>query len=103
MLTSLFWPGVSPELNSLKPGVPSGWHTGSPRRMTTYGRPPFRERGQVKCQTGPDIVGQTPVRLSKRFNPSQTFTALMAFREDPERARSAFRHPPDNLPRPRAT
>jgi len=53
--------------------------------------------------TGPDIVGQTPVRLSKRFNPSQTFTALMAFREDPERARSAFRHPPDNLPRPRAT
>jgi len=51
--------------------------------------------------TEPDIEGQTPARLSKRFSPSMVFTALIGFRTEPRRARSALRHPLDNLPRPR--
>jgi hypothetical protein len=47
----------------------------------------------------PAIEGQTPATLSARLTPSQTFTALMGLRTDPERARSALRHSPNDLPR----
>ena len=47
----------------------------------------------------PDVEGETPARLSARLSPSQTFTALMGLRDDPERAKSALRHSPNDLPR----
>jgi hypothetical protein len=47
----------------------------------------------------PAIEGQTPATLNARLSPSQTFTALMGLRTDPERALSALRHSPDDLPR----
>jgi hypothetical protein len=49
--------------------------------------------------TEPAIEGQTPARLSARLSPSQTFTALIGLRSDPERALSALRHSPHDLPR----
>jgi hypothetical protein len=51
--------------------------------------------------TEPVIEGQDPARLYGRMNPSQVFTALMGLRSDPERARSALRHFPGDLSRPR--
>ena len=51
----------------------------------------------------PVIEGQTPARLSARLSPSQTFTALIGLRTDPERALSALRHSPDDLPRKKET
>jgi hypothetical protein len=49
--------------------------------------------------TEPTVEGQTPARLNARLSPSQTFTALMGLRTDPERAKSALRHSPGDLPR----
>lgn len=51
----------------------------------------------------PVIEGQTPARLSARLSPSQTFTALMGLRIDPQRALSALRHSSDDLPRKKET
>jgi hypothetical protein len=51
-----------------------------------------------KMSAEPAIEGQTPATLSARLSPSQTFTALMGLRIDPERALSALRHSPDDLP-----
>jgi len=48
--------------------------------------------------TEPAIEGETPAGLSTRLSPSQTFTALMGLRIDPDRARSALRHSPHDLP-----
>ena len=53
--------------------------------------------------TEPAVEGQTPARLSTRLSPSQTFTALMGLRIDPDRARSALRHSPHDLPRTKVT
>jgi hypothetical protein len=47
----------------------------------------------------PVIEAQTPARLSARLSPSQTFTALMGLRIDPDRALSALHHSPHDLPR----
>lgn len=47
----------------------------------------------------PEIEGYTPQSLGHRFTPSVAFTALMALRRDPERARSALRHSPADLER----
>jgi hypothetical protein len=52
---------------------------------------------------GPAIEDQTPATLSGRLSPSQTFTALMGLRTDPERAKSALRHSPGDLPRKKET
>jgi hypothetical protein len=52
---------------------------------------------------GPVVEGQTPARLSARLSPSQTFTALIGLRTDPERALSALRHSSDDLPRKKET
>ncbi len=55
--------------------------------------------GQMPAE--PVIEGQNPARLSARMNPSQVFTALMGLRSDPERALSALRHFPRDLPHTR--
>lgn len=55
--------------------------------------------GQMPAE--PAIEGQDPARLNARMNPSQVFTALMGLRSDPERALSALRHFPGDLPRAR--
>ncbi|HXL16393.1 MAG TPA: hypothetical protein VN961_02605 [Streptosporangiaceae bacterium] len=52
--------------------------------------------GQMPAE--PVIEGQNPALLSARLNPSQVFTALMGLRSDPERALSALRHFPRDLP-----
>lgn len=51
----------------------------------------------------PTVEGETPAKLSLGLSPSRTFTALMALRIDPERAKSSLRHSSYNLPRPRET
>ena len=55
--------------------------------------------GQMPAE--PVIEGLDPARLNGRMNPSQVFTALMGLRSDPERALSALRHFPGDLPRAR--
>ena len=59
--------------------------------------------GTGEMPTEPVIEGRTPASLSSWLSPSQTFTALMGLRIDPERTKSALRHSPHKMPRPRGT
>lgn len=51
----------------------------------------------------PSVEEQSPEKLAERLSPSQVFTALMGLRADPERALSALRHSPNDLPRRKGT